>query len=313
MKNQERVKIDLAKRVKMLEVRAIYLEFGDARGRLLFTTDYIFPIFSNAQFALKEERSYRISNPPQEAASTSASSSFPSSSSSSSMSESSSPVHTQDIKSSLVSSNTNMPEPPKSFDPIITDAASVHSKTSQFPPEASGSSHSIIIERASSLSQIASSSSDTSTEFASPQTAAITPVTDSSSASESIPLTLAELSFLVSTYAPTHSLSSTVVSGASLSSSSASPSSSAAAVPNWRSASLLRSHVDGVRSVCFHATEPWLITASEDGTAKAWNIGSTIKACPHVSFQSFFSLVIANPLFLHVRIDRQCAVAVWTS
>ncbi|CAD5234068.1 unnamed protein product [Bursaphelenchus xylophilus] len=41
----------------------------------------------------------------------------------------------------------------------------------------------------------------------------------------------------------------------------------------WRIAFTLRSHLDSVRAMKFHPFEPILVTASEDGTAKMWNLG----------------------------------------
>ncbi|CAD5230165.1 unnamed protein product [Bursaphelenchus okinawaensis] len=40
----------------------------------------------------------------------------------------------------------------------------------------------------------------------------------------------------------------------------------------WRIAFTLRSHLDSVRAMKFHPFEPVLVTASEDGTAKMWNL-----------------------------------------
>jgi WD40 repeat protein len=41
----------------------------------------------------------------------------------------------------------------------------------------------------------------------------------------------------------------------------------------WNIRFTLRSHYDAVRAMQFHPVEPVLITASEDGTAKLWNLG----------------------------------------
>ena len=40
----------------------------------------------------------------------------------------------------------------------------------------------------------------------------------------------------------------------------------------WSPRFTLRSHYDAVRSVAFHPSEPALLTASEDGTMKLWNL-----------------------------------------
>ena len=37
---------------------------------------------------------------------------------------------------------------------------------------------------------------------------------------------------------------------------------------------------DGVRTVSFHASEPVLLTSSEDGTAKLWNISDDVALPP---------------------------------
>ena len=61
--------------------------------------------------------------------------------------------------------------------------------------------------------------------------------------------------------------------------SAASPGASpgAAASTGWRTISALRSHVDGVRAVAWHPTEPLLVSASEDGTAKLWQLSAVAK------------------------------------
>ena len=46
---------------------------------------------------------------------------------------------------------------------------------------------------------------------------------------------------------------------------------------SWRAAKwslkmTLRSHLDSIRAMQFHPVEPVLFTASEDGTAKMWNL-----------------------------------------
>ncbi|KNC52348.1 striatin [Thecamonas trahens ATCC 50062] len=48
--------------------------------------------------------------------------------------------------------------------------------------------------------------------------------------------------------------------------------SSLSGAPVWKQKHLLRSHLDEVRAVAFHASEPGLVTASEDGTLKLWNM-----------------------------------------
>ncbi|KAI6243827.1 hypothetical protein M3Y99_00047600 [Aphelenchoides fujianensis] len=42
---------------------------------------------------------------------------------------------------------------------------------------------------------------------------------------------------------------------------------------DWRIRFTLRSHMDSVRAMQFHPFEPVLVTASEDGTCKMWNLG----------------------------------------
>merc|ERR1740137_216576 len=46
----------------------------------------------------------------------------------------------------------------------------------------------------------------------------------------------------------------------------------------WTAKYTLRSHFDGVRALCFHPTEPTLVTASEDSTLKLWNLQKTVPA-----------------------------------
>ncbi|KAF2354384.1 WD40 repeat [Trinorchestia longiramus] len=46
----------------------------------------------------------------------------------------------------------------------------------------------------------------------------------------------------------------------------------------WTAKYTLRSHFDGVRSLCFHPSEQALITASEDATLKLWNLQKTVPA-----------------------------------
>ncbi|VDN56023.1 unnamed protein product [Dracunculus medinensis] len=43
----------------------------------------------------------------------------------------------------------------------------------------------------------------------------------------------------------------------------------------WNLKFILRSHFDSIRAMQFHPVEPVLITSSEDGTAKLWNLGNT--------------------------------------
>lgn len=43
----------------------------------------------------------------------------------------------------------------------------------------------------------------------------------------------------------------------------------------WNLKYTLRSHYDAVRAIQFHPVEPVLITASEDGTAKLWNLNDS--------------------------------------
>lgn len=47
------------------------------------------------------------------------------------------------------------------------------------------------------------------------------------------------------------------------------------ALPNfkpWKLWHSLRSHLDVVRSVAFTSSERWLVSASDDGTVKLWNV-----------------------------------------
>ncbi|RUS29799.1 WD40-repeat-containing domain protein [Jimgerdemannia flammicorona] len=44
----------------------------------------------------------------------------------------------------------------------------------------------------------------------------------------------------------------------------------------WRTKFTLRSHLDTVRSVAFHSTEMVIISGSEDGTVKLWNLKSSL-------------------------------------
>jgi len=47
--------------------------------------------------------------------------------------------------------------------------------------------------------------------------------------------------------------------------------------PAWKPLITLRSHIDGVRCVVFHPTEPVLLSGSEDGTVKYWNLSEPLK------------------------------------
>ncbi|KAK2831031.1 hypothetical protein Q7C36_016117 [Tachysurus vachellii] len=44
----------------------------------------------------------------------------------------------------------------------------------------------------------------------------------------------------------------------------------------WNPRFTLRSHFDAIRSLTFHPTQPALLTASEDGTLKLWNLNKTM-------------------------------------
>lgn len=44
---------------------------------------------------------------------------------------------------------------------------------------------------------------------------------------------------------------------------------------HWTIRYTLRSHYDAVRAMQFHPVEPFLITASEDGTAKLWDLNAS--------------------------------------
>uniref|UniRef100_A0A8C4W5R9 Striatin 4 n=1 Tax=Gopherus evgoodei TaxID=1825980 RepID=A0A8C4W5R9_9SAUR len=46
----------------------------------------------------------------------------------------------------------------------------------------------------------------------------------------------------------------------------------------WNPKFTLRSHYDGIRALVFHHTESALVTASEDGTLKLWNLQKTVAA-----------------------------------
>lgn len=46
----------------------------------------------------------------------------------------------------------------------------------------------------------------------------------------------------------------------------------------WNPKFTLRSHYDGIRSLAFHHSESALLTASEDGTLKLWNLQKTVTA-----------------------------------
>ena len=65
--------------------------------------------------------------------------------------------------------------------------------------------------------------------------------------------------------------------------------------------SIFRSHYDCIRSLRFHATEPLLITASEDETLKLWNLNKTQ---PSKSKQSINETVF-DLYFLLFFLDKQ--------
>lgn len=44
----------------------------------------------------------------------------------------------------------------------------------------------------------------------------------------------------------------------------------------WNPRFTLRSHFDAIRSLTFHPSQPVLLTASEDGTLKLWNLNKTM-------------------------------------
>lgn len=46
----------------------------------------------------------------------------------------------------------------------------------------------------------------------------------------------------------------------------------------WNPKFTLRSHYDGVRSLAFHHSQSALLTASEDGTLKLWNLQKAVTA-----------------------------------
>lgn len=46
----------------------------------------------------------------------------------------------------------------------------------------------------------------------------------------------------------------------------------------WNSKFTLRSHYDGIRSLAFHHSQSALLTASEDGTLKLWNLQKAVTA-----------------------------------
>nr|XP_060642214.1 striatin-4-like [Anolis sagrei ordinatus] len=46
----------------------------------------------------------------------------------------------------------------------------------------------------------------------------------------------------------------------------------------WNPKFTLRSHYDGIRALVFHHVESALVTASEDGTLKLWNLQKTVAA-----------------------------------
>ena len=46
----------------------------------------------------------------------------------------------------------------------------------------------------------------------------------------------------------------------------------------WNPKFTLRSHYDGIRSLAFHHSHSALLTASEDGTLKLWNLQKAVTA-----------------------------------
>ncbi|TKR70876.1 hypothetical protein L596_022843 [Steinernema carpocapsae] len=59
---------------------------------------------------------------------------------------------------------------------------------------------------------------------------------------------------------------------------------------SWNLKFTLRSHLDSIRAMQFHPVEPVLITASEDGTAKLWNLA----AKPHVDGKNQGSVAVTE-------------------
>jgi len=49
----------------------------------------------------------------------------------------------------------------------------------------------------------------------------------------------------------------------------------------WKSTVSLRSHLDSVRCLSWHSTEAAIVTGSEDGTAKLWNLSDEISLTPN--------------------------------
>jgi WD40 repeat protein len=45
----------------------------------------------------------------------------------------------------------------------------------------------------------------------------------------------------------------------------------------WHSVASLRSHLDAVRSLAFFSAEPVVVSASEDGTLKLWQVSSAVE------------------------------------
>jgi beta-glucosidase-like glycosyl hydrolase len=221
LSSQERVKIDLAKRVKMLE------------------------------FALKEERAARASGVPLQVASARA----PSPTSVPAGSTSSTAVATAAV-----------PEP-VSLLPSPAALAAVASPAALAVASSNASDH---VEPSSPNDFIVHANSSTSAPVVLPSPpTVIEPVLPASEASfdSNAPLTVAEIGFLISSTCTANSMVNSV----------------SAEMPSWRPSVSLRSHLDGVRSICFHSDDPWLVSASEDGTAKIWQLGSVIKVGFHVS------------------------------
>ncbi|XP_077381848.1 striatin-like isoform X2 [Festucalex cinctus] len=59
----------------------------------------------------------------------------------------------------------------------------------------------------------------------------------------------------------------------------------------WSAKLTLRSHFDGVRGLAFHPLEPVLVTASDDGTLKLWNLDKTApaKKCASVDVEPIYT------------------------